>query len=114
MHAIGGLILVLALSGCAAVVSGPRDVADGTYLVSVVHSRLSPSLIDGVDEALAEARFKCASIRRQLSVLSAQVGRQGPLGGDRKAEVRFACIPDQSARSPIDDAHPDEGRPRTA
>ena len=96
MRAIGVAVLALALTGCATVVSGPQDVPDGTYVVSVVNPSLSISIIDGVDEALAEARFKCASAGGQLSVLSKRVARTGSLGGARKAEVRFSCISDQS------------------
>jgi hypothetical protein len=65
-------------------------------VVSVVNPSLSLSIIDGVDEALAEARFKCASTGGQLSVLSKRVARAGPLGGARQAEVRFSCSSDQS------------------
>ncbi len=81
------------LAGCSTLISGPQRADDGAYVVSVTRPRTLPAVIDTVDEAVAEARYKCWSAKQELSVLSAELDLQaGPLRLDRRATVKFVCL----------------------
>lgn len=83
------LTLVTALTGCATAISGPQAAPDGAFVVSVSSSRVFSPAIEPIEEALAEARFKCWSERKALAVLSRQT--QPATGPGRTATLRFQC-----------------------
>jgi hypothetical protein len=87
------LTLAALLSGCSTLIAGPQQADDGAYVVSVTRPRTLPTVIDTVDEAVAEARYKCWSAKQELSVLSAELElHAGPLRLDRRATVKFVCL----------------------
>lgn len=95
MRPVSPLLLLLlamaALAGCAAGPSGLRGAPDGGYVVSISSSRVVPALVEPIDEALAEARFKCWSDQKGLAVLSRRMEPAAGIGLSRKATVHFRC-----------------------
>jgi len=93
-----GLLLLMGLVGCATGVSGPRAAPDGTFVVSVSNSRMFRAALEPMDEALAEARFKCWSDQKSVAVVSHRVdGASGAAGLSRMATLRFRCAGESPA-----------------
>ena len=90
------LLLLILISGCATSVSGVHTAPDGAFVVSVSARRVVPALLEPMDEALAEARFKCWSDQKRVAVLSQRVERASGIGPSRAATLTFACTSDAS------------------
>lgn len=90
------LLMMAVLAGCATAVTGPRAAPDGAFVVSVSGNRMFPAAIEPMEEALAEARFKCWSDRKSVSVLSRRI-EDGAGARGRTATLRFHCADDAAA-----------------
>ena len=92
MRLLLSALLVILATGCATGVSRPQPAADGTFVVSVSNTRVFGGSLEPIDEALAEARFKCWNDHRSSAVVPQRVEAAGRTAGlSRTATLRFRC-----------------------